>query len=83
VRVVFGVVVDFSSELLLLLAGWDTSVGYIALHSSVRLAIVRYSLQEGGTSGSGSSETRSVVVAHTPHMGLLLTVPRRASSRRP
>jgi len=40
VRIVLGVVVDFSSELLLLLAGWDTSVGYIALHGSVRLAII-------------------------------------------
>lgn len=40
VRVVLGVVVDFSSELLLLLAGWDTSVGYIALDGSIRLAIV-------------------------------------------
>lgn len=56
VRIVLGVVVDFSSELLLLLAGWDTSVGYISLHGSVRLAIVRYSLQEGGTSGSGPSK---------------------------
>ena len=37
VGIVFGVVVDFATELLLLLAGWDTSIGHIAFHSGVGL----------------------------------------------
>jgi hypothetical protein len=80
VGIVFGVVVDFATELLLLLAGWDTSIGYIAFHGGVGFAIVGYGFQECRTSGSGSD----TLGQHSPSIlfGILLTVPKQASSRR-
>lgn len=80
VGIVFGVVVDFATELLLLLAGWDTSIGHIAFHSGVGFAIVGYGFQECRTSGSGSD----TLGQHSPSIlfGILLTVPKQASSHR-
>lgn len=81
VGVIFRVVVDLTTELLLLLAGWDTSVGYVALDSSIGFAIVRNSLQERRTSGP-----RADIIGQYSsgiQFGILLTVLRQASSHRP
>lgn len=69
VGVVFWVVVDLATKLLLLLPSWDTSVGYIALDGSVRFAVIGYRLQEGRTSRSWSNIPESVFSMHVVRIG--------------
>jgi hypothetical protein len=64
-----------------LLAGWDTSVGYVALDSSIGFAIVRNSLQERRTSGPRADIIGQYLSGI--QFGILLTVLRQASSHRP